>query len=145
MTPPTGPTPSQSPLRSRRALVVFAVSCLLSLAADLWSKHLAFAHIADAPVVVERDAVVAAGPANLFRVLPMHKPVVVVPKVLDLTLVLNPGAVFGIGAGKRWFFVAFTGIAAVACVVMFARGTRPRDTWLHAALGMVLGGGLGNA
>ena len=33
--------------------------------------------------------------------IPWHAPVVVVPKLLEFTLVANRGAVFGMGAGHR--------------------------------------------
>jgi signal peptidase II len=64
--------------------------------------------------------------------------------VLDLTLVLNPGAVFGIGAGKRVFFVAFTLGAVLFSIWMFGAWTTPRDRIAHIAIGLILGGGLGN-
>ena len=68
----------------------------------------------------------------------------VAPCVLEFRLVLNPGAVFGIGAGKRWFFVLFTGGALVFGLYMFAAWTRGRDYAAHAALGLIAAGGLGN-
>ncbi len=112
-----------------RAWVVFLGVAIASIVLDLASKSWAFARIAGTPVRVERADVLAAGPGKLWSLLPEHAPRTVVPKVLDFTLVLNPGAVFGIGAGKRWFFVIFTGIAAAACVVMFLRWRRSGD-WL---------------
>jgi signal peptidase II len=121
---------------------VFALAAVLGLAADLISKQLAFARVADAPVVIERTDVLAGGP--LHRLIPPHDPVRVIPKLLDFTLVLNPGAVFGIGAGKRWFFIVFTVAAVGFAMWMFARWTRPRDLAVHAAIGLVVAGGLGN-
>lgn len=133
--------------RSRRAWVVLLASIALTLVADLGTKALAFARLADAPVTVDREAVLAAqrNGAPLQVLLPMPTPrLTVVPHLLDLTLVLNPGAVFGIGAGKRWFFVVFT-LAAVAFVLwVFARHTGRRDTLAHVSAGLLIGGGLGN-
>ena len=60
------------------------------------------------------------------------------------SLVLNPGAVFGIGAGKRWFFIAFTGAALALAIWMFLAWTGPRDRAAHAAIGLLISGGLGN-
>ncbi len=57
---------------------------------------------------------------------------------------LNPGAVFGIGAGKRWFFVGFTGAAMGLAVWMFGAWTRPKDRWAHAGIGLLVAGGVGN-
>jgi signal peptidase II len=70
--------------------------------------------------------------------------VTIIPNLLDLTLVLNPGAVFGIGAGKRWFFIPFTAAALGLALWMFATWTRPRDYMAHAAIGLLISGGLGN-
>ncbi|MBY0307150.1 MAG: signal peptidase II [Phycisphaerales bacterium] len=130
--------------RSARAWLVLMAVVVLGLMTDLGSKRLAFERIAGVPVRVERDRVLAVGPAHLGDLLPPHEPVTVVPHLLDLSLVLNPGAVFGIGAGKRWFFVAFTLGAMVAGVTMFARGTSSRQTGAHIAIGLLVAGGLGN-
>ena len=149
-TSPTLPTPHRhgpSAARSLRAWVVLVLVVLLSIGADLWSKSVAFERIADVPVVVEREAVLALAadnPRQIGRLVPPHNPVTVVPSVLELTLVLNPGAVFGIGPGQRGFFIAFTCIAIAFGLWMFARWTHRRDHWAHAGIGLVLGGGLGN-
>ena len=81
---------------------------------------------------------------RLNALLPSHDPVEVIPGILNFTLVLNPGAVFGIGAGKRWIFVGFTLVAIAFAGWMFARWTTARDRWTHAALGLLVAGGLGN-
>jgi signal peptidase II len=112
------------------------------LAADLISKQVAFDRIASSPFVVSRAEVLDA--PDLRRLIPDHEPVVVVPGLLELTLVLNPGAVFGIGAGKRWLFVAFTAVALVMGLMMFLRWTRAGDWLAHSSLGLLLAGGLGN-
>lgn len=121
---------------------MFLGTVILGLAADLWSKSAAFAHIAPVPVTINREAVLSTG--SLGRLIPPHDPVVVIPHILELTLVLNPGAVFGIGAGKRWFFVAFTVFAVTLATWIFARKTRARDRWAHIAFALVVAGGLGN-
>lgn len=129
---------------SPRAWLVLITVIALGLITDLGSKWLAFEKIADAPVVVERAEVLRLGPTRLSNIIPRHDPVVVVPHVLELNLVLNPGAVFGIGAGKRWFFVTFTVAAMIAGVSLFARGTLARQTAAHVAIGLLISGGLGN-
>jgi len=112
---------------------------------DLWSKSAAFARIADEPVEISRELVLAQEPGELsVALVPPHEPVMVVPYVLEFRLLLNPGAVFGVGPGKRWFFVVFTVLAACAALWMFARWTTARDRVSHAALGLILAGGLGN-
>ena len=128
--------------RSAKAWVLFLGTTAVGLVIDLWSKTAAFAHIADAPVVIRREDVMNA--TNLGSLIPPHDPVVVIPSVLELTLVLNPGAVFGIGAGKRWFFVVFTLLALSFATWLFAKKTHAKDRAAHIALALVVAGGLGN-
>ena len=65
----------------------------------------------------------------------------------DLTLAHNTGAAFsflaGAGGWQRWFFA---GIAVLVSAVMVVWLTRlPRDrVWIGLALGLILGGGIGN-
>lgn len=127
---------------STTAWAWFIGATVLGLVADLWSKHAAFERIAETPVVLDRDAVLTA--SNLGNLIPYHEPVVVIPRLLEFTLVLNPGAVFGIGAGKRWFFVVFTVFAVSLATWLFAKKTAARDRWAHLAFAMVVSGGLGN-
>lgn len=132
---------------SRAAWVTLLAAVSLSIAVDLVSKHLAFYYVADRPVVVDRARVLAvsiADPRLVNTLVPPHPPVVVIPHVLEFTLVLNPGAVFGIGPGKRWFFIAFTVVALTFGLLMFAKWTAPKDRSAHAAIGLLIGGGLGN-
>lgn len=128
--------------RSPRAWLLFLGATVLGVVADLWSKHAAFQHVASVPVTVRREDVLRAG--SLGSLIPAHDPIVVVPRVLELTLVLNPGAVFGIGAGKRWFFVVFTVGAVALATWLFARKTAARDRWAHLGFALVVSGGLGN-
>lgn len=138
-----GPDGGPCAYASVRAWVVLGATLVLAVAIDLVSKYIAFEAIADAPVRVVRSEVLAVSP-RLGLLIPQHRPIVVVPSLLEFTLVLNPGAVFGMGAGKRWFFVSFTLVAMVAGLLAFARWTWARQWWLHVAIGLILGGGLGN-
>lgn len=115
---------------------------VLGTAIDLASKTIAFNTLAQAPVAIDRREVINA--TELQALLPRHEPTVVVPYVLEFKLVLNPGAVFGIGAGKRVFFIIATTLAIAFALFMFARWTGPRDRFAHAAIGLVISGGLGN-
>lgn len=135
--------PAASAFRSTSAWALLLIVLVLGLVADLASKHLAFRHIAEQPVVITRQDVLAAHDPNR-ELIPRHRPVTVVPRVLDLTLVLNQGAVFGMGAGKRWLFIAFTGGAIALGLWMFGAWTKPRDRLAHVSLGLLLSGGLGN-
>ncbi len=125
-----------------RAWLVLIGSLVFGLATDLATKWAAFRWIAGVPVRVHRSEVLSTDRLGLL--LPRHEPVVVIPKVLNLTLVLNPGAVFGIGAGKRWLFVGFTAVAVVFAGWIFLKWTSARDRMAHIAIGLLLAGGLGN-
>ena len=133
--------------RSPRAWIVLLVATILALALDLSSKHLAFQHVGDRPVSVDRAQVLqqmAKDVRGLQVLVPVHEPVTVVPHVLEFKLVLNGGAVFGSGQGKRWFFIGFTGVALLFALYLFAKWTRANETWSHIAIGLIISGGLGN-
>jgi signal peptidase II len=133
--------------RSRAGWLVMLCTAIAAIAIDLASKHLAFAYVAPSPVIVDRKHVLevsALDPRMVNSLIPRHDPVTVVPELLQFTLVLNPGAVFGIGPGQRWFFIAFTVVALGFGLLMFARWTAPRDHFAHTAIGLLIGGGLGN-
>lgn len=111
---------------------------------DVFTKWLAFARVAPGPVSLSRRDVLAAGPQGIGRLVPLHDAVVAIPQGLEFRLVLNPGAVFGVGAGQRWFFVGFTALAISMALWAFLKWTRPRDRWAHIGLGLVIAGGVGN-
>lgn len=68
-------------------------------------------------------------------------PVTVIPHVLWLELVRNPGAAFSLGTGTT---VIFTAIAIVVSVVIVRTARRLGSVAWAIALGMMLGGALGN-
>lgn len=128
--------------RSPLAWSIFLGVLAVGLVFDLWTKDLAFERVAGAPVVITRDDVLNAD--DLRTLIPPHEAVEVVPSVLEFTLVLNPGAVFGLGAGQRWLFIGVTCVAIAMGGWMFAAWTRAGAWVSHACLGLVLAGGLGN-
>lgn len=138
---PTQPQLEKSS-RSLRAWAVLLSVSIIGLIADLWSKGYAFAHVAPQPVVLTRKDVLSAH--DLGYLINQHEPMGVINRVLEFTLVLNPGAVFGIGAGQRWFFVIFTIIAVVISLVLFVKWTLARDWMAHAGFGLIIAGGIGN-
>ncbi|MEX2217425.1 MAG: signal peptidase II [Phycisphaerales bacterium] len=144
--PPSRPPRPHDALRSIGAWLLLIAVTFVGVAIDLVSKWAAFANTAGRPVEVRREDVLACAESgrSLGSLIPHHEPVTVIPGLLDLTLVLNPGAVFGIGAGKRWFFVAFTVGALGLAIWMFGAWTRARDRAAHVAIGLLLAGGLGN-
>lgn len=136
-------------LGSRRAWIVLLLTIAVSLLVDLGSKSVAFERVALQPVQVQREQVLRVkreiDPRAISReLIPPHPARVVVPGLLHFTLVLNPGAVFGVGPGQRAFFVSFTLGALLFAMFMFAAWTGPRDSAAHGAIGLLIGGGLGN-
>lgn len=75
------------------------------------------------------------------RELTGRDPVVLVGGVLTLRLVRNPGAAFGMAQGLT---VVLTVVALVVVVVILRMARRLRSGWWAVALGLVLGGAVGN-
>jgi len=92
---------------------------ILGLAIDLWSKNWAVQN------------------------LEMHHPRVIIQDIFSLRLSLNPGALFGIGAGWAPIFIGASVLALLFVIYLFWQST-PRQWCLHLALGCVLGGAIGN-
>ena len=136
----TAPTAAVSAYRSARAWLVLLTVLTVGLSVDLGLKRWSFENIANQPVVLDRQQLLN----NPYWRIPRHEPVTVVPRVLELHLVENRGAVFGIGADQRIFFIVFTICALIAALVVFARWTTSRSRMAHVALGLILAGGIGN-
>jgi len=126
--PPTDQEPAHSdtarstsgrPVRParRRQLPVLVVAALIAFAADLVSKLIVVTELVD------------------------RAPVVIVPRVLDLQLTRNPGAAFGLAGGAT---VLFTLVALGVVVFIIATARRLRSRGWAVALGLLLGGALGN-
>ncbi len=64
-----------------------------------------------------------------------------VPGLLDLTFLRNPGAAFGMGASMT-VILSVVSLAVVVVVVRMA--ARLRDPWWTVGLGLLLAGALGN-
>ena len=107
------------------------------------------------PSAAERSLFPAAGAVILGtdlvtkavaeRVLGPHTAVPVLGDLLQLRLVYNPGAAFGLDLGSysRWIFLAIAAFA-VLLLTRLARGTSPLDRFRLLALGLVAGGAAGN-
>ena len=68
-------------------------------------------------------------------------PIRVIPGVLSLTYTTNSGGAFGLGRSAPWLFAGATIIVTAVIVVFSIRPMRPT---VAAALGLILGGALGN-
>ena len=127
--------------RSPRAWAVLALTFAAALAVDLFTKEWAFRTVAGHPVVLEYEEV--AG--NTAYSLPWHPGVrAIPPDLLDFRLVLNHGAVFGIGQGRGALFIGFTVLAVGTALWVFGRHTGARSHLSHVGLALVLAGGIGN-
>lgn len=127
--------------RSIGAWITLLVVCALGLGADLWTKAWAFRTVAGRPVELVFEQVVG----NPRYPLPWHDGVRALPgDLLDFRLVLNHGAVFGVGQNRQRIFIGFTIVAAIVALGFFARWTRSNARLAHIAIGMILAGGFGN-
>jgi len=135
-----GVSPGLRAGRSIRSWLLLLSFLAIGIAVDLTGKQLAFDRVMSSPVVLSRETIVSDPSWHP----PYHDPIVVIPKVLQLRLVLNRGAVFGVGPGHRWFFVVFTVLAVVVALCVFAFRTNRQQVLIHVSLAFILAGALGN-
>ena len=119
--------------------VRFMLACVIVVGGDLYLKSWAFAHLADRPVVLTPAMIRADDPLADYQL----ETRVVVPKTLALRLVLNRGAVFGVGQGAQVLFIGASILAVLALPVVVYR-SRARQGVVHIGVGLILGGALGN-
>ncbi len=67
-----------------------------------------------------------------------------IPNVFHLTYIINPGAAFGILAYQRWFFLVIV-VILFGAFFFFRKRIPTEPFYFPAAIGMLLGGALGNA
>lgn len=67
----------------------------------------------------------------------------IIPKVFHLTFVLNPGAAFGLMAGRTWIFVV-TALLVVGGIIYGQFHIDRKEVLTRLCLGMIGGGALGN-
>lgn len=67
----------------------------------------------------------------------------VVPGLFSLTHTRNPGAAFGILPGRQIFFLIVT-LVVIAVIIYYYQRVHPREYLVKMAMGMALGGALGN-
>ena len=73
----------------------------------------------------------------------LREPIVIISDYLRLVTVLNPGAIWGVAAGKTIFLISAS-LLGLVFLVWFFYTSRP-DQWLiHSAIGMLIAGDLGN-
>lgn len=110
---------ARSALRDAGSHVRFWLVVGLGLTLDLWSKHWA------------------------FSTLGQHGHRELIPNVLEFQIMLNKGALFGIGQGLTNVFLIASVAALFLVAWMFAHSS-VRSWGLHIALGGLVAGALGN-
>jgi len=119
-------------------LIVLGCGLVLDLAAKSWS----FATVAHQPVVLNRQQLLAHPD---FNPITPHAGMRVLPAdMLEMQLVINRGAVFGIGPNQRYFFIGFTIAALSVGLLVFGKLTAANHRLAHVAIGLILAGGIGN-
>ncbi|MFM7205420.1 MAG: signal peptidase II [Planctomycetaceae bacterium] len=71
-------------------------------------------------------------------------PIQLVPGVLVLETSLNEGALFGMGQGMGVIFATVSVAAIAGIVALVSRPSTREDRWVLVALGMIVGGIIGN-
>lgn len=104
-------------LRNPSALVRFLLTCLAGVVLDLWTKVVAFDRLSDGGYAL-------------------------IPGWLHFQITRNPGAVFGIGRGMRYVFIAIS-IAAIF-FIFYLFLVSGRQWFYQIVLGMLLAGVIGN-
>lgn len=103
--------------------VLFTTLVIGGTVADLWTKQWVFS----------------------WRGLPGELPPWwIVEPYFGIETAVNPGALFGMGAGWGKLFAALSVVAAVAIVIWLSKFRAITSLWLVIALGCVTGGILGN-
>jgi signal peptidase II len=139
---PDSAGPRQPARTSLAAWLLLIIVAGGGLAIDIGSKRWAFATVAGHQVDVDRARAISDADYNPI---PPHAGVTAMPgDLLDFRLVLNSGAVFGIGAHQRWFFVGFSIVAIGVAVWIFGWRTDARHWLLHIGIALILAGALGN-
>ncbi len=86
--------------------------------------------------------------AIIVRTLSPGRPATLIPGFFDLTLVTNTGGVFGIFRDLddplRNVLFSAVPITAVVLILWYGRSLPATRRWSHVALGLVLGGAVGN-
>ncbi|MFP3936943.1 MAG: signal peptidase II [Phycisphaerae bacterium] len=144
-TKPTSGKTDQNAIKSRSAVVVFALVTVLGLAGDLFSKWAVFDALLDDPSIPQRIESISRRygdglrPEQVLHQLSLQHDV---GAGIKLTLSTNPGVVFGLPM-PRWL-VATATIVTVSLVVSFFATSDAKVRSMHVALGCILAGALGN-
>ncbi|MEM9826249.1 MAG: signal peptidase II [Planctomycetota bacterium] len=106
-----------------QSLVLFSIVATLGLGGDLWTKSVLF------------DWLGLPGTSD---------PYWLVDGVFGFQTAVNPGAMFGMGAGKGLLFAGFSIVALLGIGFWLIRGGGMQNRKLSLVLGLISGGILGN-
>ena len=111
-------------IESRPSKGTYLLLSLAVVVADQWSKWL------------------------VERYLPLHRPMEVIPSLLNLTHVKNTGVAFGMfaadGSSSATAILTILGLMALAVVGAYFWHTPKQDTLMLTSLSLILGGAVGN-
>jgi len=124
--------------RSPAALCCFLLTAVLGLTLDLGSKKVAFERLAPWGVEHRPSGVVLVHIPETEAV-PIKR---FIPGWVNFQAMVNQGAVFGIGQGKRALFLAVSAAAILFIFYLFL--TSDRQPVYQFVLGLLLAGVLGN-
>jgi signal peptidase II len=79
----------------------------------------------------------------IFKTLRLHESVPVINGILNLTLVKNTGAAFGIMKNSQTFFVVFS-VAAIFLILLLLLFYKAKNPIFKFGLSMLVGGAIGN-
>jgi signal peptidase II len=124
----TGPTAYHSPAALARLLITAAVGLALDLATKVWAfKVLLYEQVTQPDGSVQVQSATYA----------------FLPGWLHFHVTANQGAVFGVGQGNRWLFVAVS-VAALCFLFYLFATSAPRQRLYQVIVGMLLAGVMGN-
>lgn len=63
--------------------------------------------------------------------------------LFHLTYIQNKGAAFGMLSDRRWIFMVVS-VVAIGAILVYILKAKPQNMWEKTALGMIVGGGIGN-
>ena len=129
---PPGAAAVADSFRSPAALARLLVTTAIGLAADLLTKVWAFDRLMYNRITADDGSVHVQSHTYAL-----------IPGWLHFHVTANQGAVFGMGQGNRWLFVAVSAMAIGFLLYLFATSA-PRQRAYQVIVGMLLAGVLGN-
>ena len=118
-------------VNKRSRLLLFLVLAVVGCTLDLWSKHVVFN---------------ARGftPDDYYFFPPDAETYWIIDGYFALQVWVNQGALFGVGQGQSLLFAIVSIVAMLGIFYWLTKGTAIQSRWLVVALGLIVGGIIGN-